>query len=122
MVPEVAHRGHARAQVLLLGGGDHPLEFLGGQLRDLVERAGPAVAAEVDVGVDQAGEERGTGEVGDVAAGGRGRGCRLDADDLPALDQDECAAGESAGPSNARSARYPRICWPRFGGRSMRAG
>ena len=61
VVPEIAHGRHACPEVLLLGGRDDVLEPLGGQLGELVQRPGAAVAAEVDMGVDQPGQERRAG-------------------------------------------------------------
>ncbi|MDP9389854.1 MAG: hypothetical protein M3P89_00320, partial [Actinomycetota bacterium] len=50
VITEVADSRHPGAQLLLLRCGENCAEFGRGQLGDLLERAGAAVAAEVDVG------------------------------------------------------------------------
>ena len=122
VVAEVADRGHPGAQVLLLGGDDDAFQLVGGELGNLVERAEAAVAAQVDMGVDQPGQERRAGDVDDLAPVRGGCGGRLHADDAPFVDQDEDAAGHGAGSVEGPVGSVRAHQGPPLGGRCLRAG
>jgi hypothetical protein len=93
-VPQVPDGGDPGGEVPPQGGGDDQVDRRGVQLGQLVQRPRAAVRAEVDVGVDQAGQQGGTGEFGDRAALRRARRRRFHADDRAGLHEDQGAAGQ----------------------------
>jgi hypothetical protein len=97
------------AQRLLPGGGDHGVELRRVQLGHLLQGAGAGVRAEMHVAVDQPGQQRRVGDVGDRAAVGRRRGGGLDATTAGPSTSTSAPPGRKRSPSKARGARYPRM-------------
>ncbi len=91
VVAQVPDRRHARGQLLGQRRLDHRVQVVGRELRQTLQGAVLRVAAQVDVRVDEAGQQRAVGEVDELDAVRHRRAGGLDAGDPPVVDEDHRA-------------------------------
>ena len=104
-IAEVTGRGHPTRQLSAQRSADDRVEFVVAEFRELVEGPRAGVAAQVHVGIDEAGEQGGAGQIRDRAVG-RGREILgLDSDDATGVHEQEDAARQE--PRAVEGARCP---------------
>ena len=91
VVAQVPDRRHARGQLLGERRLDHGVQLVGRELRQALQGAVVGVAAQVDVRVDEARQQRAVGEVDELDAVRHRRAGGLHPGDPPVVDEDHCA-------------------------------
>ena len=122
MIAQIADRGHPRAQMLPCRCGDDVAQLRRRPRGDVVEGCGAAVGTQVDVGVDQPGQQRGPGHLDDLATVGRGCGSGLHSDDPALVDQDEGTTRQRAVAVEGMTCSIAPHQLPPSGGWSIDAG